>query len=155
MPDAPGNAARLDVNTRKVGTRAGHALLLIAALAASACVRVERTLPDGSVERVSRAELPQYAEEVFKHRNAVSTQFLERTPAIEERDPGAAAALEDAERRMDAACEPVDALAIAYRDAEPMTFEAKLRLARALEGCDAATAAAERALAGASAAASD
>ena len=136
-------------------TPLGRALLLIATLAAAACVRVERTLPDGSVERISRAELPKYAEEVFKHRNAVSTQFLERMPGIEDRRPDAIAALEDAERRMDAACEPVDALAIAYRDAQPMTFEAKLRLARALEGCATATDAAERALESASGSAAD
>ena len=143
------------MNARRLRAREGHALLVLAALAVSACVRVERTLPDGSVERVSRAELPQYAEEVFKHRNAVATQFLERMPAIEDRDAGAAGALEEAERRRDAACEPVDALAIAYRDSQAMTFEAKLRLARALEGCAEATGAAERALVDAGASASD
>jgi hypothetical protein len=133
---------------------AGAALLALAGLALTACVRVERTLPDGRVERVSREELPQYAQEVFKHRNAVSTRFLEGTPEIEDGDPDAARALEEAERRMDEACAPVDALAIAFRDAERMTLKAKLGLARALQGCAEATDAAEQALADAAAAGS-
>jgi hypothetical protein len=47
---------------------------------------------------------------------------------------------------MDAACEPVDALAIAYRDAQQMTLAAKLELARSLGACAEATEAAEHAL---------
>ena len=123
--------------------------VIVAVLAVSACVTVERTLEDGSVERVPRDELPQYAEAVFKRRNAVSTEFLERTPALEDGDPAILAALEEAEQRMDEACAPVDALAIAWRDGERVTFGAKLELARALEDCASATDAAERALAGA------
>jgi hypothetical protein len=130
---------------------AGAVLLAVTGLAITACVRVERTLPDGRVERVSREELPRYAEEVFKHRNAVSTRFLERTPQIEDGDADTARTLEGVERRMDEACAPVDALAIAFRDAERMTLKAKLGLARALHGCAEATDAAERALAGAAA----
>ena len=140
------------MNVRGTRITAGAALLAVAGLAITACVRVERSLPDGSVERVSREELPQYAEEVFKHRNAVSTRFLERTPEIEDGDPDTARTLEEAERRMDEACAPVDALAIAFRDAERMTLKAKLALARALQGCAEATDAAEHALAGAAAA---
>jgi hypothetical protein len=134
------------VSVRSLRVHVGAGAIL-AVLAASGCVSVERTLADGSVERVSRAELPKYAEEVFKRRNAVSTGFLERMPALEDGDPAILATLEDAERRMDEACAPVDALAIAWRDGERVGFGAKLELARALEGCASATAAAERALA--------
>jgi hypothetical protein len=120
---------------------------LAAALALTACVHVERTLPDGTVERVPRAELPAYAQSVFKRRNAVSTQFLLRTPEIADDDAASAAQLDAAEQRMDEACAPVDALAIAYRDGQHVGLQAKLKLAHALEACSAATSAAEQALA--------
>jgi hypothetical protein len=112
----------------------------------AACVRVERTLPDGTVERVPRAELPAYAQSVFKHRNAVSTQFLMRTPEAADDDPSRAAELDDAEHEMDEACAPVDALAIAYRDGQHLGLQEKLHAARALEGCASATSAAEQVL---------
>ena len=127
-------------------------LRLAAALAATAmftitaCVRVDRTLPDGRVERVPRAELPSYAQTVFKQRNAVSTEYLIRTPEIADGDTAVSAALDVAERRMDDACAPVDALAIAYRDGQEVGLRAKLQLAHALEPCAAATTAAEQAL---------
>src|SRR4029079_16779148 len=119
---------------------------LAVTLAIAACVRVDRTLPDGRVERVPRAELPPYAQTVFKQRNAVSTEYLIRTPEIADDDAAVTADLDAAERRMDDACAPVDALAIAYRDGEEVGLRAKLRLAHALEPCAAATSAAEQAL---------
>jgi len=113
----------------------------------AACVQVERTLPDGRVERVPRAELPSYAEAVFKHRNAVSTRFLMRTPEMADDDPAREAELDAAEQEMDQACAPVDALAIAYRDGRRLGLQAKLHAAQALEACASATTAAEEALA--------
>ena len=113
----------------------------------SACVHVERTLPDGSIERVPRAELPAYAQSVFKHRNAVSTEFLMRTPAVADDDPARGVELDAAEHEMDVACAPVDALAIAYRDGQHLGLRAKLHAAQALEDCSSATTAAEEALA--------
>jgi len=120
--------------------------VVFGALVLAGCVHVERTLPDGSVERVPRAELPEYAASVFKHRNAVSTQFLMRAPETDE-DSGHDAELDAAEREMDAACAPVDALAIAYRDGQRLGLQAKLHAAQALEACASATTAAEEALA--------
>src|SRR5262245_46147400 len=122
------------------------ALALATALAIAACVNVERTLPDGRVEKVSRAELPSYAEAVFKHRNAVSTEYLVRTPEIADSDPVVTDELDVAESRMDAACAPVDALAIAYRDGREVRLRSKLQLAHALEPCATATSAAEQTL---------
>ena len=122
------------------------AAVLAALLTIAACVRVDRTLPDGRVERVPRAELPSYAQTVFKQRNAVSTEYLIRTPEIADDDAAVTADLDAAERRMDDACAPVDALAIAYRDGQEVSLRAKLRLAHALEPCAAATGAAEQAL---------
>jgi len=122
------------------------ALLALATLVLGACVSVERTLPDGHTERVPRSELRDYAQEVFKRRNAVATRFLEQDAFAESEDSAAATHLEDAERRMDEACAPVDALAIAYRDGERIGLLAKLRLVRALQGCADATEAASQAL---------
>jgi hypothetical protein len=123
------------------------AAVLLGTLLFAACVRVERPLPGGGTQRVPRSEIAAYAQEVFKHRNAVSTQFLERSAVLADADSLAARRLEEAEDAMDAACAPVDALAIAYRDGESVGFGKKLELARALEGCATATAAAETALA--------
>jgi hypothetical protein len=109
----------------------------------AACVSAHRTLPDGTVERVPRAEMHAHAEAVFRRHNAVSNAYLLHMPELE---AGDTTALEAAEAAMDAACAPVDALAIAYRDGQKMGFDAKLRLARALDACDAATSAAESAL---------
>ena len=122
------------------------AAALAVTLAIAACVRVDRTLPDGRVERVPRAELPSYAQTVFKQRNAVSTEYLVRTPEIADDDAAVTADLDAAERRMDDACAPVDALAIAYRDGQDVGLRAKLRLAQALEPCAVATSAADQAL---------
>lgn len=120
---------------------------MLSSLVLTACVHVERTLPDGSVEHVPHAELPSYAQAVFKHRNAVSTQFLTRTSEMSDDDPGRDAELDAAEREMDAACAPVDALAIAYRDGQRLRLQAKLHAAQALEACASAASAAEEALA--------
>ena len=121
-------------------------LLVLASLGPSACVSVERTLPDGHTERVPRSELRVYAQDVFKRHNAVATRFLEQDALVESEEPDVARKLEDAERRMDEACAPVDALAIAYRDGEHIGLLAKLRLVHALEGCSDATEGASRAL---------
>ena len=121
-----------------------HGFACVVAMACAgvaACVSVERTLPDGSVERVPPAELPEYAQTVFKRHNAVSTALLEPMVALDESSPDYAL-LADAEDRMIEACAPVDALAIAYRDGERIGFSEKLRLARALESCEQATEAA-------------
>jgi hypothetical protein len=123
-----------------------HVLLGLASLILCACVSVERTLPDGHTERVPRSELRDYAQEVFKRRNAVSTRFLEQAALVETEDSAVATNLENTEQRMDEACAPVDALAIAYRDGERIGMLAKLRLVRALQGCAEATDAASRAL---------
>jgi hypothetical protein len=120
--------------------------LAVACLAVAACVSAHRVLPDGRVDRVPRAELPRHAEAVFKRRNAVSSAFLLRMPELEGRDPAAGAELEVAESAMDAACAPVDALAIAYRDGDRIGLRAKFALVRALERCERATIAAEQAL---------
>ena len=120
-------------------------LVTLASLAVCACVSVERTLPDGSKERVPRSELRDYAQTVFKRRNAVATEFLEQDITVESDEPEAVK-LEEAESRMDDACAPVDALAIAYRDGERIGLLAKLRLVRALEDCAEAADAAARAL---------
>ena len=121
-------------------------LLVLATLLLSACVSVHRMRPDGSTERVPRAELRDYAQTVFKRRNAVATQFLEQDIAADADGSEAVAKLEEAETRMDDACAPVDALAIAYRDGDRIGLLAKLQLVRALEGCATATEAASRAL---------
>lgn len=123
-----------------------HALLALASLILSACVSVERTLSDGRTERVPRSELRDYAQEVFRRRNAASTRFLDQDALTDAEDPAVASKLENAERRMDEACAPVDALAIAYRDGQRIGMLAKLRLVRALQGCAEATEAASRAL---------
>jgi len=130
--------------TQETAHAFARASMLAPLLCLVACVSAERTLPDGRVERVPRSQLPAYAQEVFKHRNAVSTEYLLRTPELD--DDSAAAGLAAAEQAMDRACAPVDALAIAYRDGQDVGLRAKLDLVHALAPCEAATRAAEQAL---------
>jgi hypothetical protein len=121
---------------------------LLAACGVAGCVSAHRVLPDGTTERVPRDELRAHAEGVFKRHNAVSTSYLARLDALEAADPAAYAALADLESHMYAACAPIDDLAIAYRDGKRVGLLDKLRLARALDACAAATTAAEAALDG-------
>lgn len=122
------------------------AALLLGGLAAG-CVSVTRTLPDGSTEVLRGEEIREYAAEVFRRHNAASSALLQVLPVLETGDVAAADRLLEAEARMNRACAPVDALAIAYRDGREVDLGDRLAFARALEDCEATTRALENRLA--------
>ncbi|MEO0972320.1 MAG: hypothetical protein AAFX85_04435 [Pseudomonadota bacterium] len=111
------------------------------------CVSVPRTLPDGTTERLRGAQIREYAAEVFRRHNAVSSQLLEALPYLEAQDLALADALLEHETRMNEACRPIDSVAIRYRDGDAVDLGDKLTFARALSACESATEELERALA--------
>ncbi len=119
------------------------AAVALASLLVAGCVSVTRTLPDGSTERLRGNEIRDYAAEVFRRHNTVSSRLLQALPYLEEADPSLADSLLDAEQRMNAACAPIDALAVAYRDGADVALGDRLAFARALNDCEETTAALE------------
>jgi hypothetical protein len=115
----------------------------LACVLLAGCVSVTRTLPDGSTERLRGDAIRDYATEVFKRHNAASSMLLQALPFIEDVDVDAADALLDAESTMNAQCAPIDALAIAYRDGQPVDLGDRLAFARALDACETSTRALE------------
>ncbi len=120
---------------------------LVCFLSLAGCVSVTRTLPDGSTERLRGEAIREYASEVFRRHNAVSSTLLEALPYLEADDPDLAERLLTGEQAMNAACEPIDAVAIRYRDGAQVDLGDKLSFARALEACERETAALEEAVA--------
>lgn len=111
--------------------------------AASACVTVTRTLPDGTTERLRGDEIRAYAGNVFRRHNAASSALLEALPYLETQAPHTADALLDDEERMNEACAPVDRVAVAYRDTGSADLGDRIAFARALDACEQATRALE------------
>ncbi|MEO0424551.1 MAG: hypothetical protein AAF184_19595 [Pseudomonadota bacterium] len=91
----------------------------------------------------------EYAAEVFRRHNSVSSGLLEALPFLEADAPDLAEQLLSAEDAMNTACAPIDAVAVRYRDGESVDLGDQLAFARALEACERETAALETLLAAA------
>lgn len=106
-----------------------------------ACSSVHTKTPEGDSILMSEEEFSAYAERVFRHHNRVVNQSLYA-------DPNGSAGADDplslAESKMDNACQPLNELASATADGQPLDFWMEWKLAEAVPDCESATRSLER-----------
>ncbi|MEE9142326.1 MAG: hypothetical protein V3U59_06405 [Gammaproteobacteria bacterium] len=103
-------------------------VVLVTVFGAAGCVSV----PTGE-------SLREYTERVFRQQNRVTDELLWRLPEIEASNPELADRLLDAEQELLADCEPLNDLAIQYRDQGRANFGSQMFGAKAASDCEAST----------------
>lgn len=109
--------------------KCAHRLCILGLITLSGCITLA---PEGEAFR-------EYAERVFREQNQVTDEIMWRMPDIEVKNPDLATQLAQAEMEMFAACEPLNELAILYRDQQKPGLIKKFSSARSVRSCDQAT----------------
>ena len=112
-------------------------------LGLSACAPVITT-GDGERIRVSSADFREYAEQVFRTHNSVTTSMAYAIDDLEEANGSDEyrEQLIDADDRMMQACAPLDEMVIARRDSRKVSVKEMVKTAELIPDCEAATRAA-------------
>jgi hypothetical protein len=106
------------------------------ALLGTACNFVQVRYPQGTTEYLSRAEFEVYVEAVFRYHNQVLNDLIVATSFVDE-DELDNPQLEEAEIRMQAACQPLNAIVSATMEGREIGFFTKLQLPESAPACEA------------------
>ena len=118
---------------------AGVALIVFGLLAA-ACSEIHTKTPNGEPVLMNQEEFSAYVERVFRHHNNVVNELLFVSPSdVAGGDPVA-----NAELQMNHACQPLNDIASVSAAGLSPDFWTKMKLAKAVPECEAATLSVEK-----------
>lgn len=114
----------------------GCSIILILSVFATGCSTISTVTPDGHRESRSVDEFKSYAEDVFRRQNKASSELILLLIDIESSDQENYSKLQNAEKRIMDACQPLNSMAVMMVENRKIDMSMKYSVMTSVSECD-------------------